>query len=153
MYSAIIVGALLSQYYPASEAKEARKQWMPVVKAASQHYDLDWRLLDSLIMAESAWNVSATSHVGAQGLCQLMPKTAEWLKVTDAYNPGQNIWAAAMYLRKLHNRFDDWELTLAAYNAGPTRVGRCDCIPNIKETKNYVAKITKMWDYKINWDR
>ena len=79
------------------------------------------------------------------GLGQLMPMTAEELGVNDPFDPGQNIWGAAMYIKQLSKRFDSWPKTLAAYNAGPSRVNRCDCIPDIPETQSYVKKVIKHW--------
>jgi len=128
-----------------SNSHEVRKEWLPVVKAASSHYNLDWRLLDALIFAESNWNPAAESHKGAQGLTQLMPNTAKHLKVNNPYNPGEAIWGAAWYLRQLNNQFKNWRLTLGAYNAGPTRVAMCGCIPPFKETRDYVAKIGRRY--------
>ena len=125
----------------ASSPSKNRKEWLPVVKAAANHYDIDWRLLDALIKQESNWQLGLTSPKGAQGVAQIMPKTAEELGIIDAFDPGQNIWGAAWYLKRMYVKFDDWELALAAYNAGPKRIGRCMCIPNIKETTEYVSKI------------
>lgn len=127
---------------------ETRKTWLPVVKAASDHYDMDWRLLDALIRTESGWNIDALSHAGAIGLAQLMPGTAKELGVIDPWDPGQNIWGAALYLKRLGTRFCDWQLILAAYNAGPGRVGRCNCVPNIEETQNYVKTVLTRWTDK-----
>jgi soluble lytic murein transglycosylase-like protein len=124
---------------------KTRQHWMPVVKAAANHYQIDWLLLDSLIWAESYWDPYAVSPVGAEGLTQLMPDTAKMLGVSNSFDGGQAIWGAALYIRQLHNEFEDWELALAAYNAGPTRVGLCKCIPPFKETQNYVVKIMNKW--------
>lgn len=124
---------------------QTRNHWLPVVKAAAKHYNVDWHLLDGLIWAESHWNPDAVSPVGAQGLTQLMPATAKYLKVTNPFEPGQAIWGGAWYLRKMMNLFGDWKLALAAYNAGPNAVRRHDGIPPYKETQNYVSKIEARW--------
>lgn len=97
----------------------------------------------ALIHAESSFNPYARSHVGAMGLTQLMPATARELGV-DPRDPMQNMAGGARYLRLQHERFGSWQLALAAYNAGPTRVARLGRIPNITETKNYVSKIITM---------
>jgi membrane-bound lytic murein transglycosylase D len=82
-----------------------------------------------LAEVESSFNPTARSPVGAVGLYQLMPATAEWLglklKPTDErVDPRKNGEAAARYLRYLYKKFKNWELTLAAYNAGEGRVQR-----------------------------
>lgn len=136
---------LLTIIMASSSYSSVRDQWLPVVKAASEHYGLDWKLLDSLIYEESGWNPNAVSHKGAVGLTQLMPPTAKELLVNDSYDPGQNIWGGAWYLKKMNDRFCNWALALAAYNAGPNRVEKCDCIPEISVTQIYVRKIIGRW--------
>lgn len=137
MVSILIVAASLAQPFQV----EVRRVWLPVVKSAAQHYDLDWRLLDALIYQESTWNPYAVSAAGAKGLAQLMPDTARELRVVDVFDAGQNIWGAAWYLRQLHDRFGSWRLALAAYNAGPTRVAKCGCVPPFVETTRYVRDV------------
>lgn len=78
---------------------------------------------------ESSFDPSAKSPVGALGLFQLMPKTAQSLGLSltpqdQRLIPQQNARAAARYLKKLYRRFGSWPLTLAAYNAGEGRIAK-----------------------------
>ncbi|MHA7819695.1 MAG: lytic transglycosylase domain-containing protein [Erythrobacter sp.] len=107
----------------------------------AQRFDLSPSLLEAVVWQESRWRANAVSHAGARGLAQLMPGTAEYLGV-DPDDPMQNLEGGARYLREQLDRFDgDLEKALAAYNAGPGRVIRAGGIPNIRETRQYVAAI------------
>ena len=83
-----------------------------------------------LPFVESAFDPHATSPVGAAGLWQFMPETAEYLGLSqDWWYDGRRdvidaTEAALDYLTQLHRHFGDWLLALAAYNAGSARVQR-----------------------------
>lgn len=93
-----------------------------------------------LVQQESGWNDGAVSPKGAKGLAQLMPGTAAHLGV-DIDDPRQNLEGGARYLRMMYDRFGNWRLALAAYNAGPMAVEKHGGIPPYTETKNYVKAI------------
>jgi soluble lytic murein transglycosylase-like protein len=120
-----------------------------VVKAASGTYHLDPDLVNSVIRAESGFNVRAVSPKGAQGLMQLMPQTASQLGVQNAFDPQANVEGGTRYLRELLERYDfDLIKALAAYNAGPQRVEQYGGVPPYYETKAYVARIVRDFNKK-----
>ena len=111
------------------------------VQELSLRYDLSPSLIEALVWQESRWRENAVSPAGARGLAQLMPGTARYLGV-DPDDPEANLEGGVRYLREQLNTFDgDLEKALAAYNAGPGRVIRAGGIPNIRETRHYVAAI------------
>lgn len=114
---------------------------------AANTYGVDVNLLKCIAYAESNFDPDATSRSGAMGVMQLMPKTAEGLGVTDAYDAEQNIMGGAKYISIQLERFDgDVELALAAYNAGPGNVQKYGGIPPFEETQNYVKKIMNIYN-------
>ncbi len=112
------------------------------IKKAAKKYKVDYRLVKAIIKTESCFNPKAVSRVGAQGLMQLMPKTATSLGVTKSFNATQNIMGGTKYIKRLLNRFNqNTQHALAAYNAGPTAVVKYKGIPPYKETQKYVKKV------------
>ena len=109
---------------------------------AAERYAMDPAVIKAVIMAESGFNPRAVSRAGAQGLMQLMPRTAGSLGVENAFDPQANILAGTRYLKKLLQRFDgNLELALAAYNAGTRNVLKHNGIPPFKTTRRYIDKI------------
>ncbi|HEX2210002.1 MAG TPA: lytic transglycosylase domain-containing protein, partial [Longimicrobium sp.] len=91
--------------------------------------NIDPDMAFGLVRTESAFKNSATSHVGAIGLTQLMPSTARWLKpgvtTRDLREPETNLRIGFKYLAELIEKYDgDKELALLAYNRGPGTVDR-----------------------------
>ena len=120
-----------------------------LVNTASGTYRLDPDLVNSVIRAESAFNIRAVSPKGAQGLMQLMPQTASQLGVQNAFDPQANVDGGARYLRELLERYNfDLIKALAAYNAGPQRVEQYGGVPPYSETKAYVARIVRDFNKK-----
>lgn len=111
------------------------------VAAAAERYGLDPKLLHAVVIVESAYRSNAVSRVGASGLTQLMPTTAARLGVRDRFDPADNLFGGAAYLARQVLRFGDLRLALAAYNAGPGRVAQLGRVPEISETRAYVAAV------------
>jgi soluble lytic murein transglycosylase-like protein len=99
-------------------------------------------LVAAVVQTESRFKPNARSHVGAQGLMQLMPKTGRWMGARQLSDPHQNVQAGTKYLKYLNERFDGNETkVIAAYNAGEGNVRRFGGVPPFKETRNYVKKV------------
>jgi len=97
-----------------------------IIKVLSSAYQWDWRLISSIIKKESNFNPHAKSGMGAVGLMQLMPNTAEIFNVQNLTNPAENIRAGIEYLTYLDNifiplvsdKFERLKFVLASYNGG-----------------------------------
>ena len=90
-----------------------------ITHAAEVAYGLPQDLLTSLVWAESRYCITVVSDAGAQGLGQLMPGTAHDMGVTQVFDPTQNIYGSARYLRQQWDTFHDWTWALYAYHDGP----------------------------------
>jgi Transglycosylase SLT domain len=115
-------------------------------EAATRH-NVDPSLVRSVVKVESNFNPNAVSRKGAMGLMQLMPSTARSLNVSNPFDPQQNVDAGVRHLKKLLDNYGgDVRLTLAAYNAGSGAVARSAGVPHIRETQNYVRRITDLYN-------
>ena len=77
----------------------------------------------ALVWVESRYCPQAVGKAGEIGLGQVLPSTAKSMGINPAYlyDPDWNLYASMRYLRGLYDRYRDWNLALAAYNAGPGR--------------------------------
>jgi len=117
-------------------------RWAQEIREISGRYGVDPVLVHAVIGAESAFNPWAVSRKGAQGLMQLMPRTASALGVRDSFNPRDNIEGGVRHLGYLLDRYSgNVSLALAAYNAGAGAVDYYGGIPPYPETQQYVQKI------------
>ena len=122
-------------------AERQRKYW-PLVRRLARSKGLDPALVMAVVQAESSFIPHAVSPRGASGLMQLVPETAAQLGLEDPFDPAQNLEAGVAYLARLKKRFKgDMVLTLAAYNAGPTKVQSLGAVPDHIETKAYIQKV------------
>jgi soluble lytic murein transglycosylase-like protein len=112
-----------------------------IIREAAEAYELPFSFIKGVIKVESNFNPYAVSRTGAMGLMQLMPGTAKYVGVEDAFDPRQNIFGGAKLLRILTNQYNgDINLLLSAYNAGRGAVARYDGIP-YEGTREYVRRV------------
>ena len=163
--AAVIFGFLYNLVAEALERRTYPRKYEEFVVKYAAEYGLPEKLIYSVIKTESDFDPGAVSYATppALGLMQLTEETYEWVSsklgetpsAFDIYDPDVNIRYGAWYLSYLYGRFDSLEVALAAYNAGPGNVSKwlesseyssdgetLDHIP-FKETRNYVAKVTK----------
>jgi soluble lytic murein transglycosylase-like protein len=118
------------------------EKYDPLILKTAEKHSVDYALVKAVIRAESNFNATAISRVGARGLMQLMPGTAYALRVNDSFHPEDNIEGGVRYLRYLLNLFQgDLHLALAAYNAGEKAVFRYRGIPPYQETRTYIRRV------------
>lgn len=140
-------GRLVIQNAPRGPTKGDKekmyRQLAPVMVEAALIYGLPVALIEAVIKIESNFQPRAVSPKGAMGLMQLMPGTANFLGVEDAFCPRENVLGGCRYLRLLLDFFgQSLPLALAAYNAGFQRVIDAGCqVPDIKETQDFVTKV------------
>jgi soluble lytic murein transglycosylase-like protein len=133
---------VLSKFNPDNMDKSAIQQELEgIIQGQAKAQNMDASLIKAVVKAESGFNPNAVSSVGAQGLMQLMPGTANGLGVQDSFNPSQNVAGGTKYLKNLVEKYHSVPLGLAAYNAGPGAVDKYGGIPPYKETQNYVKKV------------
>ncbi|MEO8592851.1 MAG: lytic transglycosylase domain-containing protein [Candidatus Solibacter sp.] len=117
----------------------------PIIDTASRANQLQDKLIRGVMQIESAFHPCAVSPKGAMGLMQLMPATAAQFGVTNPFDAHQSVEAGARLLKQLMDRYNgNLALVLAAYNAGPARVDQTGGVPDIKETKEYVAAFMRL---------
>lgn len=137
-------GQVARFFNPRLSDREARGIGEAIL-AFGRQYNVDPRLIASLIAVESAFSPTARSHKGAMGLGQLMPATAASLGV-QPYDPIQNIYGTVRVIRGNLDRFGwDLNLALAAYNAGKGAVERHGGIPPYAETQLYVRSVGTLY--------
>lgn len=102
----------------------AERHW-PLIRPSASRHGIPESLFFGLALCESAFNPRARSRAGAEGMFQFMPSTGRLYGLHDRshwFDVGRSAEAAARHLRDLHERFGSWDLALAAYNGGPSRV-------------------------------
>lgn len=122
------------------------QNYSSLIRKVSSDYGLDPNLIQAIIQVESNFDPKAISPKGAMGIMQLMPETVRLNKVTDPFNPEENLNGGARHVRYLLDTYDNnLDLVLAAYNAGEGVVNRYGSIPPYPETIDYVTKVKSLF--------
>jgi soluble lytic murein transglycosylase-like protein len=121
-------GAIAESIEEFSEFGLSRELAESIYDTAAEN-EIDPEVAFGLVRAESSFKNSSTSPVGAVGLTQLMPKTADWLEPgvtrSELRDPQTNLRIGFKYLRQLIDKYEgDTDLALLAYNRGPGTVDR-----------------------------
>ena len=142
IYSTIMTSQAIDSNAGSTPVSNNVLNWRPQIEAAATKYNVDSALIAAIIQTESGGNPAAMSPVGAIGLMQLMPGTAQELGI-NPYDPSGNIDGGAHYIATLLRTFSLQDAA-AAYNAGPGNVlnGHWVLFP---ETVNYVARVQKLY--------
>lgn len=141
------IGVKLSLVDKVPPKEISKSELRNVVRTASKFYNVPPELIWAVIEVESGFRHDVKSHAGAMGLMQLMPITAQEVRVGDPYDPVQNVYGGTQYLGKLLKRYKgNKNLALAAYNAGPQKVKKYRGIPPYKETRQYVKKVLTVYN-------
>lgn len=127
---------------PSGSLPDSREQIDQLIERVARQVNLKPELIRSVVSAESNFNPSAVSSVGAQGLMQLMPATARELEVSDSFDPQQNLLGGSRYLKQMLDKYDgNLDQALAAYNWGPGNVDRKGLAQMPQETRDYLVKV------------
>lgn len=158
---------LLDSYKESLTQTDRISPFDDLIKKYSSVLGWDWRMLAAIIYKESRFSVAAESSRGAKGLMQLGPSVAKTYSVRNLIDPDENIRAGVKFLGSIQSRYRSSGLdsvnaikfTLAAYNAGESRVG--DCIiftrenggdPTDWESVSRYIPMMSMPEYYLNAD-
>lgn len=125
----------------------------PLLKRESRRLGWDWRLLAALVYTESQFDPEAESEVGAYGLMQIIPETADQFHVFDYFQPDSNVYVGVEYLRYLNKYFTPYPIDslervkfiLASYNAGPGHT-----LDAMRLAEKY-GKNPYLWDHHVDY--
>jgi len=128
------------------KAKQYIKKYDAIIHRAAGRFGVEAYLIKAIMKAESSFDPNAISKSGAQGLMQLMPTTADDMRVHDPFDPEENILGGTRYLSLLLKKFKhDKKLAIAAYNAGAKIVAKHNSVPPIPQTKRFVERVMKYY--------
>ncbi len=143
------IGLIFYTYFPL--------KYYNIVLVKSSKYGLDPFLVMAIIKAESNFDPNAISKVGAIGLMQLMPQTADYVSKKLGYidyqisDPAMNVEMGCWYIANLMETYKgDVEGVLAAYNGG--NYDKKTLMKNMS-IKSYVKKVERYWSaYKLLYE-
>lgn len=137
-----------SPFYSVNEQRIS--EFDDLIKKYANEIGWDWRLIASVAFQESRFEPQSESWAGAQGLMQIMPATAEELKIDDPTDPYQSVRGGTYYLKELWHKNDDItdslqriKFTLAAYNCGYAHIKDAQRVAIMKELDPLV------WDNNV----
>jgi len=116
----------------------SQKDYIRALINEEKRYDMPKGILQNVAYHESRLNPNAISHKGAIGIMQLHPR---WHKSVNPYDPYEAIQYGAKYLNSLYERFQDWEIALAAWNWGQGNISKYSFYQAPRETKEFVKKV------------
>jgi len=128
--------------------EKVQKNYNSLILKAQKKYGIEAALIKAIMHAESAFDSEAVSKKGAAGLMQIMPMNFKSLRISDPFNPEQNIMGGTVYLKAMLERYNfNLPLALAAYNAGPEKVDKHNNqIPPYEETVTYIKKVIHLYN-------
>src|SRR5882724_6256631 len=133
-----------------SHQRTKRPEAEYLAAAYAQHYRVPVPWVRAVVERESNWRVCAVSAKGAVGLMQLMPTTAQRLRVRDRCNIDQNVSGGVRYLAWLMELFhNDLRLVAAAYYAGESVVSRRGLAYRNPDVVAYVSRIRTTYVHQV----
>jgi soluble lytic murein transglycosylase-like protein len=136
----LLIGSATSWAQSSQTASRPESEYY--IAAYAQHYRVPIPLVRAFVERESNWRPCAISPKGAVGLMQLMPMTAQRLRVSDRCNIDQNVSGGVRYLACLMGKFHgDFRLVSAAYYAGEGIVSRRGLAYHNPDVVAYVSQI------------
>ena len=138
----VFVGVLVALSMSASADRLSQFNQLAEEKGAK--WGVNPNMIRAIVSVESAGRIDAVSPVGARGLMQLMPATAERMGIprNQLFDPERNMEAGVRYLSYLNKMFDgNPRLVAAAYNAGEGAVKKYGGVPPYRETQNYAPAV------------
>ena len=161
---ALAVGVFL--WLRANPPRRYPMEYVELVRTNALSREIPPAWVAAVILAESSYDPQAISSVGARGLMQIMPETAEWISkkfdepcdLERLFDPETNIRYGCWYLGYLFGRFGDMRAATAAYHAGQGSVdkwlqnpeyssdGKTLKVIPFESTATYVERVMKYYE-------